>query len=343
MTLRCILLLLLLLTYTAYTRAEQDQLDCSQLLSLKARKLCREKEESEYWKIDSSSEILQDTVVKDDRNDLIDSPVTPKPRKGPVLYTPVTTPRPEDAWTRDLPECKDLEPETRQEGENCKVVVHIEPEIRWRDQVFEKLLPQSWQDIQRRINFERTFYGMSIEPLNNIPGMYVDRNEGVYNIKLNLSDIEIHGLSTIYLNETLVTRSESLSDLDMKMVFRFETLKANGRYSAVGGDFSGWFTIDSDGVQDFDFVLQDATISPRIKLDTTDLHRYGCGLDGSVLLTDIEVPFTWSDMSINFVNLGSGYNTLLNIIATYIFKSQEKNVVDLVKDKVKEELNSLLC
>ena len=31
--------------------------------------------------------------------------------------------------------------------------------------------------------------------------MYVDRNEGVYNIKLNLSDIEIHGLSTIYLNE----------------------------------------------------------------------------------------------------------------------------------------------
>ena len=33
---------------------------------------------------------------------------------GPVLYTPVTTPRPEDAWTRDLPECKDLEPETRQ-------------------------------------------------------------------------------------------------------------------------------------------------------------------------------------------------------------------------------------
>ena len=35
---------------------------------------------------------------------------------GPVLYTPVTTPRPEDAWTRDLPECKDLEPETRQVG-----------------------------------------------------------------------------------------------------------------------------------------------------------------------------------------------------------------------------------
>ena len=42
---------------------------------------------------------------------------------GPVLYTPVTTPRPEDAWTRDLPECKDLEPETRQVG-------YIEPETR---------------------------------------------------------------------------------------------------------------------------------------------------------------------------------------------------------------------
>jgi len=344
--------------------------DCSEFRSLKAKKRCREQQEAmQFWREDSKQEIRlagDYSSEHDHHNNLseLDSPVsntptepsfaqeeaefgfaltTPTtPRQGPILYTVTPPPTTRDFMEEDLPECSTLDPDQIQEGDNCIVIEHVEPEVRWRDQILEKLLPQIWADYQQKIRYDKQLYGVPLEPYK-VGNYSLSESQGVIEIFVEMTNVKIHGLSTIYIDETLVTRSESLNDLQMKMVFKFEELLVNGSYTAEGSA-GFWSKIDSEGVQQFFVLLENATVSPSVRLDVSDIFRFGCGGEaGSVLLTELEVPITYSDISINFNNLGAFYNSILNIGINILLKTQEKNVVAMVKDKIKEELNSLLC
>ena len=107
----------------------------------------------------------------------------------------------------------------------------------------------------------------------------------------------------------------------------------------------GWFgtSFTSDGDRSFDVDIVNATITPRVILDTTDESKFDCGKNGDVLITEIEIPFNYDDISINFANLGYGYNAVINGLSIFILKTQEELLVSFLKDSIKEQVNSLIC
>ena len=166
----------------------------------------------------------------------------------------------------------------------------------------------------------------------------------MYSADLMMWNIEVHGLSTIYLSEVLVTRAKNLYDLEMKVVFSFDKLSANGKYN-LNGTFGGWFgtSFTSGGDQIFDVDIVNATITPYLKLDTSDETNLDCGKNGDVMITDLKIPFNYDDISINFANLGYGYNAVINGLSIFILKTQEEALVTFLKDSIRQQLSSLIC
>merc|ERR1719414_1802680 len=124
------------------------------------------------------------------------------------------------------------------------------------------------------------------------------------------------------------------------MIFKFDKVIINGTYTATGS-LGFWSQIDSEGWQNFKVVVDHVTLAPRIKLDTAQQNAL-CESAGSAHLSDIQVPLKWADLTIEFENLGSAYNTFFNMAAVYLVNTQEQNLVELVKEKIKGEVNSLL-
>eukprot|EP00088_Acartia_fossae_P009024 TRINITY_DN14353_c0_g1_i1.p1 TRINITY_DN14353_c0_g1~~TRINITY_DN14353_c0_g1_i1.p1 ORF type:complete len:408 (+),score=95.79 TRINITY_DN14353_c0_g1_i1:87-1310(+) len=244
-----------------------------------------------------------------------------------------------DFYDDDLIDCKDLDPEIeRKPSVNCKEVK--KPIIRWRDPVFERLLPQVWRDYQKKMRFDRELYGMVIEPLIIGDFAYSD-SSFAHSLDLDLRNITIHGLSSIYLSKTLVTRARDLSDLNMLMAFKFEELVVNGSYTSAG--WFGWNSLDSGGLQNFEIKLTNATVTPTLMVNSTEENKFGCGEGGGSVVLDIAMPITWSNLYVEFDNIGSVVNSIINIAAVAMINSQEKNLIGLMKDKIKEEVNSLIC
>merc|ERR1719495_2693871 len=130
----------------------------------------------------------------------------------------------------------------------------------------------------------------------------------------------------------------------MKAVFSFDKLSANGTYN-LNGTLGGWFgtSFTSDGDRPFDVDIVNATITPRVKLDTTDESEINCGENGDVLITDIEFPFSYDDISIMFDNLGYGYNAVINGLSIFILKTQEENLKGMVRSLIKDTVHSIIC
>jgi len=268
--------------------------------------------------------------------------------EGPITFEIQGTT--EVSWLEDdLPECSELM-EGFDDMDNCKNTTEPEPIIRWRDMVFERLINQTWQDTQTKINQDSSIGGVLLDPLvvdklvGRTPTLDISQSSMLYSADLKMWNIQVHGLSTIYLSEVLVTRAQNLYDLDMKAVFSFDMLSANGTYN-LDGTLGGWFgtSFTSDGDRSFDVDIVNATITPRVRLDTTDESQFECGKNGDVLITDIEIPFNYDDISINFANLGYGYNAVINGLSIFILKTQEEALVTFLKDSIKEHVNSLIC
>ena len=52
-----------------------------------------------------------------------------------------------------------------------------------------------------------------------------------YRANVTLHSIRLFGLSGINLDESLVTRNENLTDIDIKLLFAFDELMLNGTYA----------------------------------------------------------------------------------------------------------------
>jgi len=260
---------------------------------------------------------------------------------GPKIYIEEVK---KDHYDEDLPDCMELPEKSRKPELNCKEVQVSVKIIRYRDPVFERLLPQVWSDTQKKMRFDRELHGVVVDPLQ-----LGNQSQSVSNpfatIDIELYDIQVHGLSNIYLLETLVTRATDLSDLNMKMSFQFEELLINGSYSSTGtyGVWPFGGSLDSGGLQKFEIRLSNATVSPNVLVNSTEQNKFGCGEgDGSVYL-DVTLPMIWSSLTVEFDKIGSVVNSVLNIAATALINSQEQDLVAMMKETIKDYVNSLIC
>ena len=79
------------------------------------------------------------------------------------------------------------------------------------------------------------------------------------------SKFQVYGLSKINLDTVDVTRSENLTDMHINLVFAFDSLEINGTYSINGT--LGWFSLDSQGEQDFSVTMLNATLSYEMEVN----------------------------------------------------------------------------
>lgn len=275
---------------------------------------------------------------------------------GPVEFSvPVSTESSnwlddEDYEENSMPDCEDVETDTS-EGVLCKNSTTPPPIVRWRDMVFERLISQSWEDTQAKISADMLVGGVTLDPLSvdkmaGREGPMVDISQSalIYQAYLKMWDIQVHGLSTIYLSNVLVTRAQNLYDLDMMAEFSIDSLVLVGTYNlngSYGGFFGSEFT--SDGDQTFDISITNATLTPHLVLDTSDELKSACGKNGDVLITELELPFVYDDISINFNNLGYGYNAVINGLSIFVMKTEEERLKQLARDFIKGAVNSLIC
>ena len=133
------------------------------------------------------------------------------------------------------------------------------------------------------------------------------------------------------------------------------------------------FKIDSGGAQPFSVEIVNATLSPKIKFDTTrdyrsvdkapghntnsinscqfvvvvnyfeSMFRFGCGTEDGVIISDIGFPLKYDDITFNFENLGAFLNTVVNGVGVYLIESNQETIVNAVKSEIKKHANSLIC
>ena len=234
---------------------------------------------------------------------------------------------------------------------NC--LNRTEPEVitRWRDVVLEKLISQSWRDTKVNIENNKEYAGVKLNPLlvdalvESDPAVSFSQTTNVYSADINMWNIAVHGLSSIYISQRFVTRAQNLYDLDIKVVFQVDKLSVTGMYNLVGSVGGTWFgtSVSSNGDWPFSIDIINATLSPQIILDTSEKANNECDEIGDVVITHLGIPFNYEDISISFDNLGSGYNTLINGISLFLLKNQEENLVSYFQRTIKEKVHSIIC
>jgi len=269
----------------------------------------------------------------------------------PIEYqVPETTPKSTFFDEDGTPFCDELM-EGFDDMSDC--LNRTEPELitKWRDVVLEKLISQTWRDTKANIENNKEYAGVKLNPLlvdslvESEPAVSFSQTTKIYSADIKMWNITVLGLSSIYINQILVTRAQNLYDLDIKVVFQIDKLSVTGMYNLVGSIGGDWFgtSVTSDGDWPFSIDIINATLSPQITVDTSMKANAECDKIGDVVITNLGIPFNYEDISINFDNLGSGYNTLINGISLFFLKTQEETLVSSFKRTIKEKVHSIIC
>ena len=271
--------------------------------------------------------------------------------ESPLEYQVVDESRKANFFSDDdeVPYCEDLL-EGFDDMSNC--VNRSEPVLvtRWRDVVLEKLINQSWRDTVDNINNNKEYAGVKLNPLvvdelvESEPAVSVSQSTALYSVDINMWNISVTGLSTIYIQQILASRAMNLYDLHVEIVFKVDKLTVTGMYN-LAGSLGGWWgaSVSSDGDWPFTVDIVNATLSPQITLDTSETANTDCAKIGDVVITELGIPFNYDDISINFDNLGSGYNTIINGVSIFFLKTQEEKVVAAFQTEIKEKVHSIIC
>jgi len=272
----------------------------------------------------------------------------------------------EDTWDTDdwpewpsetdpLPPCSELSQSDLEFGVACNNGTVVE-EIRLRDSLFERLFRQLWSDTQTKMNEDAAVNGMVIDPLDvdaQLPEPIEEHHSsGLYTIDIKMSRMKVYGLSGINLTETEVTRSENLTDFDMRLTFSFDELVINGTYNLQGNiNFVG--PIDSHGTKPFEISIKEASVTNRMKLELVDPESSwnvrACSDesfifdDPNVLITEIEMPLAYKDVNFRFEGLGAFANNMINGVGIYMLQTQEATIKEEIRKNIKMNVNSLIC
>ena len=75
----------------------------------------------------------------------------------------------------------------------------------------------------------------------------------------------MYGISKMNLDTIDVTRLANLMNVNVNMVFEFDSLEINGTYALLGS--VGWWTLDSKGEQEFKIKLANVNLSYEMEVN----------------------------------------------------------------------------
>ena len=198
-----------------------------------------------------------------------------------------------------------------------------------------------------QVNKIAEIHGLILDPLkvdtlakNIHPIVDISVSNLLLSANLKMWDIQMHGLSTIYTNNILVTRAKNLFDIDFEVEVKFSQFYLNGTYN-MDGSIGGWLgtSFSSHGDQSFFVDIDEATLKIGVRLDTSNENM--CGKIGDVLIRDIGIPFTYNGISIYMA--GFKDDKVISGLSSIIFQMQETRLTSLIKDAIRVALPRLIC
>ena len=85
--------------------------------------------------------------------------------------------------------------------------------------------------------------------------------------------------------------------------------------------------------------MSDAKFHVIVKMDTIT----GCDVDQNLVISDIQLPITYSTVEFDFTNIGSVLGTIVDTIGTIALSFGQGIVVESMKKVIRSEIPSLLC
>ena len=65
--------------------------------------------------------------------------------------------------------------------------------------------------------------------------------------------------------------------------------------------------------------------------------------DGNVVISRIKLPLRYDDVDFRFDGIGNFANNIVNAAGIYLLQSQEKTMIDKIREEIKRQVNSLIC
>ena len=80
-------------------------------------------------------------------------------------------------------------------------------------------------------------------------------------------------------------------------------------------------------------------IECHLNLETVE----GCGRENDVVVTSIEFPLDYDDITFDFVNIGTVISTVVDVLGHTIIENHRERLVNIIKQKMRSEVASLVC
>jgi len=182
---------------------------------------------------------------------------------------------------------------------------------------------------------------LQVDPLLNEP-IAINTTLLGYEIEFLLWNISISGLGDIKLEKLLLEREESLKNLDTAAILDIGNLSISGKYQ-YNAVYTGWVwgmsDMNSEGPQNFNVDMTGAKFKVEIGMDTVD----GCNKTENLIISRMALPLEYLTVNFDFENIGSVLGSVVSVIGEMSLEFSKGIIVDLLKDAVKSEVDTLIC
>jgi len=214
------------------------------------------------------------------------------------------------------------------------------------DEIWEQMIRQAWLDIVNTVNRDQALYGLPLAPLLLDPllpePININQEMVGYQVQLSMWNVSVLGIQDIALDRLTVQRGRALNNLKEEAVLAMGDLEVRGMYQ-YDATCTAWICVvsqfDSEGPQQFSIKMTNASLSVNIKMNTVN----GCNATDSLVLSDIQLPIDYSEVTFNFNNIGTVLGAAVSLIGGFAIDFSKGLLVDAVKQVISSEVPSLLC
>jgi len=219
-------------------------------------------------------------------------------------------------------------------------------DIYTKDEIWEQMIRQSWLDIVRTINRDHALYGIGLSPLELDPLMpepiVIDQEMVGYQVNLAMWNVSIVGIEDIALKRLSILRGQGLNNLREEALLDLGDLEVRGMYQYTA-QCTAWLCVisefDSEGPQPFSIRMTNATFSVNVNMDTT----HSCNQTNGLVLSDIQLPLEYSDVTFDFTNIGTVLGAAVSVIGGFALDFGKGVIVDVAKQAISSEVSSMIC
>jgi len=212
------------------------------------------------------------------------------------------------------------------------------------DPLFERLITQIWSVHESAVHQNASMMGMNIDPINmdeKMGALDIPVKQGFVESNARLQGIQVHGLSSMYLDRSTMKRKDKLEDLNMDVTMRFDQIFINGTYrvETMGMEVipGNHFSVGLSKCY-CSYLMHMALLDfiPGFNREAGKKNRCTKGDEPDVQLLDLRIPLDCLALDFNFFGAA---DWLVEVLGLTVIKQ----VIEFATNMAKDQINWLLC